>query len=155
MGACLVLRVVLHCLNLVKYLLVVFLDEVGHCIYRCKLFLAYLDATCLAVGECGLHGKQMLIRFLGTLLVGLYLALQSWLGIVNVGLVCFPLLPTALILAHVLLCVVFQHCILAARELRHSIAKYILILFQHAVVHAVLHQFLAVHHTVGNGSLGL
>ena len=71
----------------------------------------------------------------------------------DVGLVCFPLLFTACILAYILFRIVFQHGILTAGELCYSISKHIFFLLKHTVGHTVRHHLLAIHNTIGNGPL--
>ena len=153
-GLCRIAWVFFHCLYRIEDFLVVFLDEVGHGINRTKLLFAYGYLRKLAIGECLLHGKQVGVGFLCSLLCGLYLSLQFGLGIVDIGLVGLPLLSAALVLSHILLRIVFQQGILATRKLRHGITEHIFFLFKHTVVHAVLHQSVALHHAVGNRSLG-
>ena len=151
---CRIARVFFHGLYRIEDFLVVFLDEVGHGINRTELLFAYGYLRKLATGECFLNGKQVGVGFLCSLLCGLYLSLQLGFGIVDIGLVGLPLLSAALVLAHVLLCIVLQQGILATRKLRHGITEHIFFLFKHTVVHAVLHQSVALHHAVGNRSLG-
>lgn len=79
-------------------------------------------------------------------------SLEFRFGIVDIGLVRFPLLFATLILAHILLCIVLQHGIFAAGKLRYGVAEHIFFLLQHAIGHAVHHQLLAIHNAVGNGS---
>ena len=153
-GLCRVAGVLFHGLYRIEDFLIVFLDEVGHTLHRSELLLADGYVRKLATRECFLHGKQMGIGFLGTLLCRLYLSLQLGFGIVDIGLVGLPLPPAALVLAHVLLRVVLQQGILTARKLRHGITEHIFFLFKHTVVHAVLHEAVALHHAVGNRSLG-
>ena len=153
-GLCRIAWVFFHSLYCIEDFLVVFLDEVGHGINRTELLFAYGYLRKLAIGECLLHGKQVGVGFLCSLLCGLYLSLQLGLGIVDIGLVGLPLLSAALVLSHILLRIVFQQGILATRKLRHGITEHIFFLFKHTVVHAVLHQSVALHHAVGNRSLG-
>ena len=143
-----------HCLYRIENFLVVLLDEVGHGINRIELLFAYGYLRKLAIGESLLHGKQVGVGFLCSLLCGLYLSLQLGFGIVDIGLVGLPLLSATLVLAHVLLRIVLQQGVFAARKLRHGITEHIFFLFKHTVVHAVLHQSVALHHAVGNRSLG-
>src|SRR5574344_28746 len=76
-------------------------------------------------------------------------------GIVNVCLVCFPLLLFACVLARITLGWVLLHGIFTTRELCYSIAKYIFVFFHSTVFHTVLEHFLSTHHRVCNNSLGL
>ena len=107
-GLCAIGRIVLHRLHGIKDFLVLFLDEVCHIINRAELLLAHTYLRELTIGECFLHGKQMGVGFLGPLLCRLYLSLQLRFGIVDIGLVGFPLLSAALVLAHVLFRIVLQ-----------------------------------------------
>ena len=132
-----------------------FLDEVSHGINRSKFQFANSYLCELAIGECFLHCKQLGVSFLCSLLCSLYLSLQLWLGIVNIGLVGFPLLFAAFVLAHILLRIVFQQGVFTTRELSNSVAEHIFFLFKHTVIHAVLHQSVTLHNTISNRTFGL
>ena len=147
-------RVLFHRLYSIKDFLVVILDEVCHRINRSKFKFACGYLRELTIWECLLHCKQMGVSLLRSLLCGFYLPLQLGLGIVNVGLVGFPLLPAALVLAHILLCIVFQQGIFATRELGNSVAEHIFFLFKHTVIHAVLHQSVTLHNAISNRAFG-
>ena len=148
-------RILLHHLRVVDDLLVVVFDKLTHAFHRAKLLLANGDFIKPTIGKGLLHGLQIRPGCFGTLLGGLDLPFHLWFGIMDICLVGFPLLLTALILAHFLLCVVLQQSILTTGELRHRITKHVLFLFQHTVVHAVIHQLVTFHDAVSNGTLGL
>ena len=63
----------------------------------------------------------------------------------DVGLIGFPLLLLALILANLTLGLVLQHGILATRKLCYGVTEYVFILLHATVFHAVLQHRLALH----------
>ena len=107
----------------------------------------------LAIGERCTHSLQVSAVIINALFGIFDKGFHSWFCIVNIGLVCLPLLFAACILADVLFCIVLQHCILTARELSNGITEYIFFLLKHTIGHTVCHHLLAVHNAVGNRAL--
>ena len=107
----------------------------------------------LAIGERCTYSLQVSAIILNALFCIFDVAFNFGLCIVDIGLVCLPLLFTTRILADILFSIVLQHCILTARELSNGITEYIFFLFKHTVGHTVCHHLLAVHNAVGNCTL--
>ena len=129
------------------------LEEIFHSLNGSKAMFADYYLLELAIGERCTYSLQVTAIILNTLFGIFDKGFHSWFSIVDIGLVCLPLLFAACILAYVLFCVVLQHSILTARKLSNGVAEYIFLLLKHTIGHTVCHHLLAVHNAVCNSTL--
>ncbi len=134
---------------------VVLLDEVGHCLDIGERRAVDLDCRISFVAEKTLYRSQRGLGLVDYLVCPLVLPGKSSLLIVNICLVGFPAFQLCGEFAHLALGLIFQHGIFRATQLCRDVAEHIFRFLECAGVHRIAHQFLAVHHAVGNRAFGL